>query len=735
MSWPAPSDYQAAVQNPGSNFLDPELRACQVAKTRLGLPRVASGTFASVYELHRAQARFAVRCFTREVTNQDKRYSLISQHLAGFASPYLVDFQYLEKGIRVQGHWFPIVKMGWVEGQALQTYVEQHLDAPAILQALAKQLRALVGQLRGLNMAHGDLQHGNILVTPQAQLKLVDYDGMFVPAMRGQPAAELGHANFQHPRRTPAVFDEQLDNFSALVIFLSLGALASNKGLWSKYHNGDNLVLRRPDFEAPGSSAVFKELLTSREPAVRKLAEALRDACAKPPGVVASLESCLSGISIPVAKPSGRSSPSSASSPARTPPTVPPPAVQPSVAPVKPEAKWRVWQVVVLAVLLASALGYAYWNFYPPSRRGPQDTVAERERLNRPAQQARQPPLKTNFSDASTSEAKLAATEAELRKEREQTAATQQRLAQSESTRKALETEKQQLAQQLQTVSKQKAEILQHADKLAEGVTTLAQSSDKLADRVAFLAKNSGDLTKEVREYRPLAANSIYNDFASNRVHAQLQAFRSGTFGLDQNRRRETETILATDGGHTYSICHVEDTPLTFWNPGIDWEKLTGTLSRLGAQIPIERLSFYLLDPRIVLMPVSAEQAKQMNCKVYPIAAEPFKFPDAVLVGAREGYYGECRFQIDLTTPQYVKMDQSYFRGLFGKFNPSRGDLVFTKTGELLGLMANGSYCIVIHNFVPAATFVFGDAVLAQKTGSELSLLFRQISQLPQKLW
>ena len=376
MSWPAPSDYQAAVQNPGSNFFDPDLRACQVAKTRLGLPRVASGTFASVYELHRTQARFAVRCFTREVTDQDKRYNLISQHLAGIVSPYLVDFQYLKQGIRVQGQWFPIVKMGWVEGQGLQTYVEQHLDAPAILQGLAKQLRALVGQLRGLNMAHGDLQHGNILVTPQAQLKLVDYDGMFVPAMLGQPAAELGHANFQHPRRTPADFDEQLDNFSALVIFLSLGALASNKGLWGKHHNGDNLVLRRPDFEAPGSSAVFKELLTSREPAVRKLAEALRDACAKPPGAVASLEFSLRTI------PSASGVPKLAGPSAATPtpppltriplPTVPKPAVQPSVAPVGPARKWRVWRVVFAVAFLVCALGYAYWNFYlPPSQQDP----------------------------------------------------------------------------------------------------------------------------------------------------------------------------------------------------------------------------------------------------------------------------------------------------------------------------------------------------------------------------
>ena len=513
MSWPAPSDYQAAVQNPGSNFLDPDLRACQVAKTKLGLPRVASGTFASVYELHRAQARFAVRCFTREVTNQEQRYNLISQHLAGFVSPYLVDFQYLEKGIRVQGQWFPIVKMGWVEGQALQTYVEQHLDAPAILQGLAKQLRALVGQLRGLNMAHGDLQHGNILVTPQAQLKLVDYDGMFVPAMQGQTAPELGHLNFQHPRRVASDFDEQLDNFSALVIFLSLGALASNKGLWSKYHNGDNLILRRPDFEAPGRSEAFKELLSSREPTVRKLAEVLRDASTKPPGVVASLESCLSPIptATAVPKPLGGGAAKTAPSPAHTPPLArPKPARQPSLAPIIPASKWRVWRVAFVVALLAGALGFAYRNLYLPPGRGQQGPVAERERQNRAVQQAQQKEqqrnalqqqyeaaqtnlqtlqqqLKSTAAGASISQEKLAATEAALRKEQELTAATQQRLAQAETNRQALETEKQQLAQQLHAIRREKEQILQHADKLAEGVTNLARRSE-LVDHLPALA-------------------------------------------------------------------------------------------------------------------------------------------------------------------------------------------------------------------------------------------------------
>src|SRR5207248_9653794 len=195
-----------------------------------------------------------------------------------------------------------------------------------------------------------------------------------------------------------------------------------------------------------------------------------------------------------------------------------------------------------------------------------------------------------------------------------------------------------------------------------------------------------------------------------------------------------TETVLATDGTSIFALCHVQDTPLTLWNPGTEWQGLGGTLGRGASGFPIRSLSFHANDPRIVLMPVTAAEARALGCKVYRIAPDPFKFQDAVLVGAREGYYGECKFQIDLTTPDYVKLDRSVLRGLFGKFNPSRGDLVFSKTGELLGIMANSTYCMMLKNFDAAATIRFGADVRAQHTGTTLSLLFSSVQGLPMKL-
>jgi hypothetical protein len=134
------------------------------------------------------------------------------------------------------------------------------------------------------------------------------------------------------------------------------------------------------------------------------------------------------------------------------------------------------------------------------------------------------------------------------------------------------------------------------------------------------------------------------------------------------------------------------------------------------------------------MIPVTRAEAKALGSKVYRFSSDPYKFEDAVLIGAREGYYGECKFQIDMSTPLYVKMDHNSIKGLFGRFNPSRGDLVFSKTGEFLGVMANNSYCIMIKNFNPTATFDFGQDVRRQRTGQTLARLYSLINGLPSKL-
>lgn len=298
MSWPTPTDYQEAIQTPRLCFQDPDLKSGAIALNALGLPRVASGNFASVYMIHGGSA-WAVRCFLRPAPDGARRYDAISKHLQTVSAGGLLPFHFVPNGIRTQGLWYPIVKMQWTDGEPLGVWVQRNLKNSHALRTLADTLRSSVSQLQSNRVAHCDLQHGNILVHKTGQVQLVDYDGMFVPAFTGEQSPELGHVNYQHPSRGPKDYDQFLDNFAALVIFTSLKALAEQPVLWQKYGTGENLIFSSRDYRAVGQSPVFRDL-GSASAEVRELASRLTVLCQSWPLPQVSFDSLLTQ-SLPVA--------------------------------------------------------------------------------------------------------------------------------------------------------------------------------------------------------------------------------------------------------------------------------------------------------------------------------------------------------------------------------------------------------------------------------------------------
>ncbi len=341
--------------------------------------------------------------------------------------------------------------------------------------------------------------------------------------------------------------------------------------------------------------------------------------------------------------------------------------------------------------------------------------------------------LSASSTETQQSRDKLAETQDALRQQAEQAAALQRQLGQLAQSNQAVLAERQQLATQLQVAEVEKQSATESAARMQEEVKVEREEKAKLAEGVQALASKSGELAQEVHENLSLAPNTIFNDVITNRIQASFTVSRPGLFG-DATRHKDTQTILVTDGTNIFAVCHLQDTPLTFWNPGIDWEGLVGTLSGNLTVLPMHSMCFERQDPRVVLVPVSADEVRQLGCKVYHVSTDPFKFQDAVLIGARDGYYGECRFEIDLTTPQYLKLDRNFIKGLFGKFNPSSGDLVFSKKGELLGIMVNDTYSLMVRRLQPAATFHFGDDIRAEHTGQTLARLYNLVTQLPFKL-
>lgn len=279
MNWPNATDYNAAVQNPQLCFRDDDLRQGQAAGDLFGLPRPHSGNFADVYQIQgRDGQSWAVKCFTRPVADLRQRYRAISEHLRQAQRHFMVEFHFLHEGICIRGQWHPLLKMRWIEGFRLNEFVREHLNKPVLMDRLAHLWLRLSCELRDAGMAHGDLQHGNVLLVPSSKssslaLKLIDYDGMFVPALADQPSGEIGHPNYQHPQRLrEGGYDRNMDRFSHLLIYTALRCLRfGGEELWHRYDNLENLLFREEDFRQPGKSRLLRELWQMPDGEVRNL--------------------------------------------------------------------------------------------------------------------------------------------------------------------------------------------------------------------------------------------------------------------------------------------------------------------------------------------------------------------------------------------------------------------------------------------------------------------------------
>ena len=293
----------------------------------------------------------------------------------------------------------------------------------------------------------------------------------------------------------------------------------------------------------------------------------------------------------------------------------------------------------------------------------------------------------------------------------------------------------------VQVAEREKALLRERAEALRLQVENERQerikvqaTATQLAQGVTHLAEKSGELTQEIRESRPLNANVLFSDYLANRVATKFTAVRAGVFS-PSTREKESSVVLVTDGVKTYALLHVDDTPFPLVDSAYDWERVAIEFTRPpDYRSRTAALHFLSLDPRVIALPVDAAQASALGVKPYRTAREPFKFPEAVLVNGGGKGYGEVGFKLDAAEPGYVRVDNRFFKRLFGNFAPSRGDLVISKTGELLGIMVNSDYCALVTSFRPARTLATGDDIRVQRTSDMLNNLAATVRALPLKL-
>ena len=287
---------------------------------------------------------------------------------------------------------------------------------------------------------------------------------------------------------------------------------------------------------------------------------------------------------------------------------------------------------------------------------------------------------------------------------------------------KVAEQEKQIIRETAETYKQQAEAERQERQKVQATTVQLAQG-------VGQLAEKSGELTREIRDNRPINANVLFNEFLANRVEVKIAAERDAVIGSGR-RESAANTVLVTDGRQTYAVLHIDDTPFSYQELSSNWLRIGAELSRGSGRDAATTLHFLSLDPRVLVVPVEPAQVALLGAKVYQLALEPFKFPDAMLVNQGGKGYGEVPFKLDPQQPAFVRMDNRFFKKLVGDFTPSRGDLVFSKTGELLGIMVSNSYCALLDNFLPARSIKLGDTS-GQETGRLLSEMASRYRSLP----
>ena len=272
MQYPLISEYVRAIQD-ASNNLD-ELAHLVPVQDDHGEPYRSSGAFAVVFKMKDEQTGkcYALKCFTEEQEGRAEAYRQIADELEFVDSSYITSVKYLDKEIFVDSSCeedeFPVLLMDWIDGETMENYIAENYQDNYIMAMLCYRFCKMAAWLRSQPFAHGDIKPDNIMVRPDGNLTLVDYDGMFVPAMKGQKSPTIGTKDFSHPLRTVDDFDETIDDFALASIALSLKAIALKPSLLDEYGAADRLLFSAEDYRDLSKSkvlAALQELMNDEE--------------------------------------------------------------------------------------------------------------------------------------------------------------------------------------------------------------------------------------------------------------------------------------------------------------------------------------------------------------------------------------------------------------------------------------------------------------------------------------
>ena len=263
---PTIEEYKDSFRTPSEYFQTLTLEAIP-SKFDTNEPYFVAGGFACVFKVRDEQNKeWAFKCFLQDDPHRNERLRILSDFLQNRTENYFLNTHFYTDELWVCSQLagdgeYATLAMPWIEGQTLGEYIHKAAKEKNTqkLTSIYDEFLRLAHFLLSNDFAHGDLKHDNILVDKDENLILIDYDGMYLPSLTDFPSKELGGHAYQHPKRTAQDWGKHIDDFSILVILLSLRAYIVLPVLIND-HKNENLLLTTHDLQNPMQSQILQQL-------------------------------------------------------------------------------------------------------------------------------------------------------------------------------------------------------------------------------------------------------------------------------------------------------------------------------------------------------------------------------------------------------------------------------------------------------------------------------------------
>lgn len=363
-----------------------------------------------------------------------------------------------------------------------------------------------------------------------------------------------------------------------------------------------------------------------------------------------------------------------------------------------------------------------------------EESAVSRERISQSeaALRAREQELaerEAALKAAEEERARLAAEREALNRELE-VALTERRMLEENLTREQ--------AEKL-NLRREKEEAFARADRLTEGVSELGQGFSQLGQGVTQLGQGVTDLTQssqamqeELEAARPQTMSEIFTRFQKNRASLRFTTQERSFLGGQTERSYESKSILIEDPeGDYFLVTHSAESPFAFGKNASSLLDVELTVTIGERRFPIRQIGFLSADPRILFVPLPESVVAESGMETFPLARQPERWEEAVLVKNDESNFGRTGFRRLTESERFLKMNRPAMGQLFADFASSRGDFAFSKNSRFIGLLTDTEHAVVIDDFLASAVLTLGEGFEAQKSADTLDRLRNRARQLP----